>query len=72
MFALDQITHMTPEAVYTGNLHINGNLIVDGYIHAKGDIVAGTGGRNVSLLDHTHDVESVESGTLTKKSDKPN
>ena len=72
MFAFDQITHVTPEAVYTGNLHVQGNLTVEGYIHATGDIVAGTGGRNVSLLDHTHDVASVESGTSTKKSDKPN
>jgi hypothetical protein len=54
MFAFDQITYVTPEALYTGNLHVTGNLTVDGYIHAKGDIVAGVGEGNISLLKHTH------------------
>ena len=66
MFASNQITHKTPEAVYTGNLHVHGNLIVDGYIHAKGDIVAGAGGSNVSLLKHTHSGVCTGSGSTQK------
>jgi hypothetical protein len=50
----DQITYITPEALYTGNLTVYGDLTVNGRIHAKGDIVAGVGGRNISLLKHTH------------------
>ena len=50
----NQITHITPEAMFTGNLHVQGNLTVTGYIHAKGDIVAGKGSTDISLLNHTH------------------
>lgn len=71
MFGLDQITHITPEAVYTGNLHVHGNLIVDGYIHAKGDIVAGVGGRNVSLLKHTHTQPKDSDNNTQQDTDKP-
>ncbi len=59
MFALDQITHMTPEAVYTGNLHVQGNLTVQGNITVNGsvgitvpngDVKAG----DISLKGHDH------------------
>ena len=53
MFGDEQITYITPEAVYTGNLHVQGNLIVEGYIQATKDITAG-GSNGVSLLNHTH------------------
>lgn len=49
----DQITYITPEAVYSGNLHVQGNLVVEGCILAKGDITAGGSG-GISLLKHTH------------------
>ena len=71
MFAFDQITHVTPEAVYTGNLHVHGNLIVDGYIHATGDIVAGVGGNNVSLLKHTHAQPVDSDNNVQEETKKP-
>jgi hypothetical protein len=58
--AKEQITHVTPCAVFTGDLHVTGDLRVEGNIiscgfygiRAKGDIVAGGGA--VSLLNHRH------------------
>ena len=50
--ATDQITYITPEALFTGNLHVHGDLHVTGTITAGGDIIAGNG--SVSLLKHTH------------------
>ena len=49
------ITHtfITPQAIFTGDVHITGNLYVEGEIVAKGDIIAGGRG-GVSLLNHTH------------------
>lgn len=53
-----QITYVTPEALFTGNLQVVGNLTVygdvkvKGRIFADGDIVA-CGGK-VSLFHHTH------------------
>jgi len=49
----DQITYITPEAVYSGNLYVQGDLIVEGCILAKGDITAGGRG-GISLLKHKH------------------
>ena len=49
----DQITYITPEAVYSGNLHVQGNLVVEGCILATGDITAGGEG-GISLLKHKH------------------
>jgi len=46
-------TFITPQAVFTGNLHVAGDLIVQGEIIANGDITAGGPG-GVSLLKHTH------------------
>ena len=47
----DQITYITPEAVYSGNLHVQGNLVVEGCILAKGDITAGgSGGTTLPVL----------------------
>ena len=66
----NQITYITPDAVYSGNLHVQGDLVVEGCILAKGDITAGGRG-GVSLLKHTHKVKGVESGGDTKTSDKP-
>ena len=65
--AKEQITYVTPCAVFTGDLHVTGDLRVEGNIiscgfygiRAKGDIVAGGG--KVSLLNHRHD--GVETGT---------
>jgi len=68
----DQITYITPEALYTGNLHVTGNLTVDGYIHAKGDIVAGVGGSNIiSLLKHTHAQPPDLDGNVQKETKTP-
>ena len=50
-------TFITPQAVFTGNLHVAGDLIVQGEIIAYGDITAGGPG-GVSLLDHTHPGDS--------------
>ncbi len=63
-------TFITPQAVFTGNLHVAGDLIVEGEIIANGDITAGGRG-GVSLLRHTHKVRGVESGSSTKTSDAP-
>ncbi len=63
-------TFITPQAVFTGNLHVAGDLIVQGEIVANGDITAGGRG-GVSLLRHTHKVRGVESGSSTKTSDAP-
>ena len=71
MFASDQITHITPEAVYTGNLHVQGNLTVGGYIHATGDIVAGVGSNNISLLKHTHAQPADSDGNAQEDTKKP-
>ena len=65
--AKEQITYVTPCAVFTGDLHVTGDLRVEGSIiscgfygiRAKGDIVAGGG--SVSLLNHRHG--GVETGT---------
>ncbi len=65
----NQITYITPEAVYSGNLHVQGDLVVEGCILAKGDIVAGGG--QVSLLNHKHFVKGVETGSGNIKSEKP-
>lgn len=63
--AEDQITYITPEALYTGNLHVQGNLTVEGNITVNGstgitvpngDVRTGS----VSLNSHTHG--GVESG----------
>lgn len=48
-----QHTFVNSTAVFTGDVHIAGNLIVEGCILAKGDITAGGEG-GVSLLKHTH------------------
>ena len=64
-------TFITPQAVFTGNLHVAGDLIVQGEIIANGDIRAGGPG-GVSLLKHTHNVTGVESGSSTRTSQKPN
>ena len=53
-------TFITPQAVFTGNLHVAGDLIVQGEIIAYGDITAGGPG-GVSLLKHTHG--GVETGS---------
>jgi hypothetical protein len=66
LIAGQQITYKTPEAVYTGNLHVQGNLIVEGSIHATGDIVAGAGGSNISLLHHKHGGVSTGGGSTSK------
>lgn len=63
-------TFITPQAIFTGNLHVIGDLIVEGEIVANGDITAGGKG-GVSLLRHTHKVRGVESGGQTKTSDAP-
>ena len=63
-------TFITPQAIFTGNLHVIGDLIVEGEIVANGDITAGGRG-GVSLLRHTHKVRGVESGSSTKTSDAP-
>jgi hypothetical protein len=62
-------TFVTPQAVFTGNLHVMGDLVVDGNITVKGstgievpngDVVAS----GVSLVHHTHGgVSSGESRT---------
>jgi len=57
--AKEQITYVTPCAVFTGDLHVTGDLVVEGCILAKGDITAGGRG-GVSLLNHKH--SGVESG----------
>ena len=49
----NQITYITPDAVYSGNLHVQGDLVVEGCILAKGDITAGGRG-GISLLKHKH------------------
>lgn len=64
-------TFITPQAIFTGDLHVIGDLIVEGEIIANGDITAGGRG-GVSLLKHTHRVSGVESGSSTKTSSKPN
>ena len=52
-------TFVTPQAIFTGNLHVMGDLVVDGNItaHGSGGIKA-TGGdvqsNRVSLNNHTH------------------
>ncbi len=63
-------TFITPQAIFTGDLHVIGDLIVEGEIVANGDITAGGRG-GVSLLRHTHKVRGVESGSSTKTSDAP-
>ena len=52
--AYNQYTIVAPDTYIEGDLTINGNLRVTGHIYATEDIVAGVGGRNVSLLKHTH------------------
>lgn len=58
-----QITYVTPEALFTGNLHVVGNLTVEGNITVNGstgitvpngDVKAGS----VSLKSHTHPGDS--------------
>ena len=51
--ATDQVTVAAPITVYTGDLHVYGDLIVEGEIVAMKDITAGGRG-GVSLLKHTH------------------
>ena len=46
-------TFITPQAVFTGNLHVAGDLVVQGEIIAYGDITAGGPG-DISLRNHTH------------------
>ena len=55
----DQITYITPEALFTGNLHVQGNLTVQGNITVNGsvgitvpngDVKAG----DISLKGHDH------------------
>ena len=46
-------TFVTPQAVFTGDLHVMGDLRVNGQIIADGDIIAGGPG-GISLLNHTH------------------
>lgn len=70
--ASGQHTFVTPTAVFTGDLHVAGNLIVEGSIQAGEDIIAGYKGKKVSLLNHTHNVTGVESGSSTRTSKKPN
>ena len=60
-----QHTFVTPNAVFTGDLHVVGNLVVEGSILAKGDIVAGGSG-GVSLLKHTHGGVDTGSGNTRK------
>ena len=59
----DQITYITPEALFTGNLHVQGNLTVQGNITVNGstgitvpngDVKAG----DISLKGHTHTGDS--------------
>jgi len=56
-------TFVTPQAIFTGNLHVMGDLVVDGNITVKGstgitvpngDVVAS----GVSLVNHTHTGDS--------------
>lgn len=58
-------TFITPQAVFTGNLHVAGDLIVQGEIIANGDITAGGPG-GVSLLKHTHGDVCPGSGSTGK------
>ena len=60
-------TFITPQAIFTGDVHIAGNLFVEGEIVAKGDIIAGGRG-GVSLLNHTHGGVCRDSAST----DKPN
>ncbi len=46
-------TFITPITLFTGDVHIIGDLFVEGCILANGDITAGGAG-GVSLLKHTH------------------
>lgn len=55
----DQVTYVTPEAVFSGNLHVQGNLTVEGNITVNGstgitvpngDVVAS----GISLVNHRH------------------
>lgn len=60
-------TFITPQAIFTGDVHIAGNLFVEGEIVANGDIIAGGRG-GVSLLNHTHGGVCRDEGNT----DKPN
>ena len=66
-----QHTFITPNAVFTGNLHVVGDLIVEGNItaHGSGGIKA-TGGdvqsNRVSLNNHTHGGVNTGSGSTRK------
>jgi hypothetical protein len=58
-------TFVTPQAIFTGNLHVMGDLRVNGEIIADGDIIAGGPG-GISLLNHTHtDTAGTSAGTTS-------
>lgn len=76
--------HVTKDVYIDGNLHVHGNVLVNGhiicdkyieakdYIHAGNDIVAGAmGGRNISLLNHTHSQPSDSDGDGQSETNRP-
>lgn len=62
------MTFTTPELTITGIINVENTegsarpCVITGSIHATGDIVAGDGGRNVSLENHVHSGVTTGSG----------
>lgn len=66
-----QYTIVAPDTYIEGDLYINGNLRVTGHVHATKDIVAGVGGRNISLLNHTHSQRPDNGGNAEEETNPP-
>lgn len=58
-------------AISGDTMTMTGNLVVDGGITATQDIVAGEGGRNISLLNHTHAQGSDSAGDAEQNTTAP-